>query len=55
MTVLGIAGPGDALANPKKTFDTMRQLTEKAPDIKLWSTWPCRKWSTRSASTTSTT
>ncbi|WP_128000713.1 nitrogenase cofactor biosynthesis protein NifB [Piscinibacter defluvii] len=35
MTVLGIAGPGDALANPKKTFETMRQLTEKAPDIKL--------------------
>jgi len=35
MTVLGIAGPGDALANPKKTFDTMRALSEKAPDIKL--------------------
>ncbi|HEX5806236.1 MAG TPA: nitrogenase cofactor biosynthesis protein NifB [Macromonas sp.] len=35
MTVLGIAGPGDALANPKKTFETMRQLSEKAPDIKL--------------------
>jgi nitrogen fixation protein NifB len=35
MTVLGIAGPGDSLANPKKTFDTMRQLAEKAPDIKL--------------------
>ncbi|WP_088284552.1 nitrogenase cofactor biosynthesis protein NifB [Ideonella sp. A 288] len=35
MTVLGIAGPGDALANPKKTFDTMRELSEKAPDIKL--------------------
>jgi len=35
MTVLGIAGPGDALANPKKTFDTMRMLTERAPDIKL--------------------
>ncbi|HEY6095838.1 MAG TPA: nitrogenase cofactor biosynthesis protein NifB, partial [Gallionellaceae bacterium] len=35
MTVLGIAGPGDALANPKKTFDTFRQLQEKAPDIKL--------------------
>jgi nitrogen fixation protein NifB len=33
--VLGIAGPGDSLANPKKTFDTMRQLAEKAPDIKL--------------------
>jgi nitrogen fixation protein NifB len=26
MTVLGIAGPGDALANPKKTFDTFRML-----------------------------
>jgi nitrogen fixation protein NifB len=35
MTVLGIAGPGDALANPKKTFDTFRQLQETAPDIKL--------------------
>lgn len=35
MTVLGIAGPGDSLANPAKTFDTMRQLAEKAPDIKL--------------------
>ncbi|MBL8330241.1 MAG: nitrogenase cofactor biosynthesis protein NifB [Rubrivivax sp.] len=35
MTVLGIAGPGDALANPKKTFDTFRQLHETAPDIKL--------------------
>jgi nitrogen fixation protein NifB len=35
MTVLGIAGPGDSLANPKKTFDTMSALAEKAPDIKL--------------------
>ena len=35
MTVLGIAGPGDSLANPAKTFETMRQLSEKAPDIKL--------------------
>ncbi len=35
MTVLGIAGPGDSLANPKKTFDTMRALHEQAPDIKL--------------------
>jgi nitrogen fixation protein NifB len=35
MTVLGIAGPGDALANPKKTFETFKQLQEKAPDIKL--------------------
>ena len=35
MTVLGIAGPGDALANPKKTFETFRLLQERAPDIKL--------------------
>jgi nitrogen fixation protein NifB len=35
MTVLGIAGPGDALANPKKTFETFRGLQEQAPDIKL--------------------
>ena len=35
MTVLGIAGPGDALANPKKTFDTFRMLQAQAPDIKL--------------------
>jgi nitrogen fixation protein NifB len=35
MTVLGIAGPGDALANPQKTFDTFRMLQEQAPDIKL--------------------
>lgn len=35
MTVLGIAGPGDPLANPERTFDTFRQLTDKAPDIKL--------------------
>jgi nitrogen fixation protein NifB len=35
MTVLGIAGPGDPLANPEKTFDTFRQLSQDAPDIKL--------------------
>ncbi len=35
MTVLGIAGPGDALANPAKTFATFRMLQEQAPDIKL--------------------
>jgi len=35
MTVLGIAGPGDPLANPERTFATFQQLTEKAPDIKL--------------------
>lgn len=35
MTVLGIAGPGDPLANPERTFETFRQLSETAPDIKL--------------------
>jgi nitrogen fixation protein NifB len=35
MTVLGIAGPGDPLAQPERTLDTFRQLSEKAPDIKL--------------------
>ena len=35
MTVLGIAGPGDALANPAKTFDTFRMLQAQTPDIKL--------------------
>ncbi|MBI5901539.1 MAG: nitrogenase cofactor biosynthesis protein NifB [Rhodocyclales bacterium] len=35
MTVLGIAGPGDPLANPERTFETFRELAAKAPDIKL--------------------
>ncbi len=35
LSVLGIAGPGDPLANPQRTFATFRQLAEKAPDIKL--------------------
>jgi len=35
MTVLGIAGPGDPLANPERTLSTFRELTDKAPDIKL--------------------
>ncbi|MCK9282655.1 MAG: nitrogenase cofactor biosynthesis protein NifB [Rhodocyclaceae bacterium] len=35
MTVLGIAGPGDPLANPERTFATFRELAVKAPDIKL--------------------
>ena len=35
MTVLGIAGPGDPLANPERTLKTFRELSEKAPDIKL--------------------
>ncbi|WP_291992795.1 nitrogenase cofactor biosynthesis protein NifB [Candidatus Accumulibacter sp. ACC003] len=35
MTVLGIAGPGDPLANPARTFETFRQLSARAPDLKL--------------------
>ncbi|MEN9272052.1 MAG: nitrogenase cofactor biosynthesis protein NifB [Gloeomargarita sp. DG_1_5_bins_55] len=35
MTVVGIAGPGDPLANPKQTFETFARIAEKAPDIKL--------------------
>ncbi len=35
MTVLGIAGPGDPLANAEKTFRTFELVAEKASDIKL--------------------
>jgi nitrogen fixation protein NifB len=35
MTVLGIAGPGDPLANPGKTFKTFELISKAAPDIKL--------------------
>ena len=35
MTVLGIAGPGDPLANPGKTFKTFELIAKTAPDIKL--------------------
>jgi nitrogen fixation protein NifB len=35
MTVLGIAGPGDPLANPEKTFKTFELIARDAPDIKL--------------------
>ncbi len=35
LSVLGIAGPGDPLANPERTFATLRALSEQAPDIKL--------------------
>src|SRR5271169_5804399 len=35
MTVLGIAGPGDPLANPAKTFKTFELISKSAPDIKL--------------------
>lgn len=35
MTVLGIAGPGDPLANADRTFRTFELVQAKAPDIKL--------------------
>lgn len=35
LSVVGIAGPGDALANPKNTFKTFELLQQKAPDLKL--------------------
>jgi nitrogen fixation protein NifB len=35
MSVVGIAGPGDPLANPQRTFATFRELTRLAPDLKL--------------------
>jgi len=35
MTVLGVAGPGDPLANPAKTFKTFELVSQTAPDIKL--------------------
>ncbi|WIM06071.1 MAG: nitrogenase cofactor biosynthesis protein NifB [Candidatus Nitricoxidivorans perseverans] len=34
-SVVGIAGPGDPLANPARTFATFRAIAEKAPDLKL--------------------
>ncbi len=34
-SVVGIAGPGDPLANPERTFSTFRGLKKHAPDIKL--------------------
>lgn len=35
LTVMGIAGPGDPLANPKRTFETLRQVGAEMPGIKL--------------------
>ncbi|MEN6585465.1 MAG: nitrogenase cofactor biosynthesis protein NifB, partial [Sulfuricella sp.] len=35
LSVVGIAGPGDALANPAKTFKTFELIQKSAPDIKL--------------------
>lgn len=35
MSVLGIAGPGDPLANPGRTFRTLELVARDCPDIKL--------------------
>ncbi|MGE4527482.1 MAG: nitrogenase cofactor biosynthesis protein NifB [Rhodospirillaceae bacterium] len=35
LTVMGIAGPGDPLANPKRTFETLRRVGAEMPGIKL--------------------
>jgi nitrogen fixation protein NifB len=35
MSVLGIAGPGDPLANPRRTFRTLDLVARDCPDIKL--------------------
>ncbi len=35
LAVVGIAGPGDPLANPARTFATFRALSAQAPDLKL--------------------
>jgi len=35
LSVLGIAGPGDALANAEKTFHTFNLVSKQVPDIKL--------------------
>ncbi len=35
LSVFGIAGPGDPLANPKRTFATFRLVAERLPALKL--------------------
>ena len=35
LSVLGIAGPGDALANPHKTFKTFEMVSKALPHLKL--------------------
>jgi nitrogen fixation protein NifB len=35
LSVVGIAGPGDPLANPDKTFATLEGVKHAAPDLKL--------------------
>lgn len=35
LSVVGIAGPGEPLANPKRTFATLRGIAQHAPDLRL--------------------
>lgn len=35
LAVVGVAGPGDPLASPKRTLATFQRLAEQAPDLKL--------------------
>jgi len=35
LAVIGVAGPGDPLANPEPVFTTLRELREQAPDLLL--------------------
>ncbi len=35
LSVVGIAGPGDALANPERSFETMKLTQEYFPDLQL--------------------
>ncbi len=35
LSVVGIAGPGDPLANPAKTFATLRGVAQMLPDVQL--------------------
>src|SRR5512139_3406369 len=35
LSVVGIAGPGDPLANPEKTFATLEGIRRAAPDLRL--------------------
>ncbi|MBK1690595.1 nitrogenase cofactor biosynthesis protein NifB [Ectothiorhodospira mobilis] len=35
LSVVGIAGPGDALAHPERTFQTLEGIRRHAPDLKL--------------------
>lgn len=35
LSVVGVAGPGDAFANPEETFRTLELIAEKAPDLRF--------------------